>query len=225
MLLLAHPVAVGEHRNRAADTAQHRQHRGCVAGRNRRHDQAAHDGAGIAQRQRRAGQDGEEHRADQHLHHPLEAGEAAGGDQRAAGEGVRDGAPGPRHEVAGERRRAEAAGAGQRGAHRHRPQHQVDEEVPAQPARQVRAPAFDGGRAGGQLPAGDALVQHALEAGGEDDDPEERQSMPRRGHGGRDDVAGADAGRGHQQAGADRGERRAPHAGGQRVGGSRSPAG
>ena len=77
-----------------------------------------------------------------------------------------------------------------------------------QPSRQVGAPALDGGRAGGQLPTGDALVQDALETGGEDHDPDQREAVPGSGHGRRHDVAGADAGRRDEQTGADRGERR-----------------
>ena len=58
-----------------------------------RHEQTAERRRRDREGERRAGDDREEHRGDQHLHHLLEALEAADQHQRAAGERMRDGAP------------------------------------------------------------------------------------------------------------------------------------
>ena len=62
-------------------------------------------------------------------------------------------------------------------------------------------PALERGLAGRELPAGDALAQHELEERAGHDRPEQHDAVARAADGGRDDIAGADAGRGDNEAG------------------------
>ena len=109
----------------------------------------------------------------------------------------------PRDGAARQRRDAEARRARQRGADRDRPDDQIEREVDPDPPRQVRRPSLDRGHAAGELPARDAFVEHALEEGGQRHHPQQLQAVRRRRHRRRHDVAGADAGRGDEQSGAD----------------------
>ena len=54
-------------------------------------------------------------------------------------------------------------------------------------------------RTGGELPPRDPFVEKALEECRQRDDPQEPEAVGGPGHRGRDDVAGADAGRCNQQ--------------------------
>ena len=199
-LLFAHPVVVGQHRDRAADAADERQHVGAAAGRNDRDQQALDRGCRVVQRQRRADQDAEAHDANQQLHQLLEAGVSAQPDEGEADQAVHDSAPRLGNRSAREVGNAQARGVGQRRADGDRPDQQVGAEVPLDPARQVISPAFKRGLAGGQLPAGNPLAEDELEEGAGDNRPQQHDAVARATDCRRDNIAGADAGGGHDQA-------------------------
>src|SRR5689334_21701032 len=67
----------------------------------------------------------------------------------------------------------------------------------------MRCPSFDSGGIGGELPPCYAFIEKTLEESCEDDRPQESQPVVGSPDCGRNDIAGADAGRGHKQAGPD----------------------
>lgn len=154
--------------------------------------------------------DGDEHEGDAGGHDAFEDGKAASADEDeaedAAGDAVDCLARGGVFEHGGEGLDGCAAGADEGLADDVAEGDEVDAEDDPEGTAEADHGAFEDGLAGGDLPAGEVLVEYELEACADEDDPEDGVAEFASGEACGGQVTGADAGGSDEEAGSDDGE-------------------